>query len=156
MLRGNQSGVFIETAARRLRKYRGSLVVGTQSVNDFYATPGAQAAFDNADWMCLLSQKAESIAYLKKTDRIMMDGAMESLLASLKTEQGQYAEIMIYGPHGYAVTRLILDPFSQILYSTKAEEYAQVKSLQHQGHTLESAIGMVAQSRYGMRERRVS
>ena len=162
MLRGNQSGVFIETAARRLRKYRGALVVGTQSINDFYATPGAQAAFDNADWMCLLSQKAESIAYLKKTDRIMMDGAMETMLSSIKTEQGQYAEVMIYGPHGYAVGRLILDPFSMVLYSTKAEEYAHVKHLQAQGMTLEAAIQEVAKIRYHLRplerpmERKVS
>jgi len=148
MLRGNQSGVFIETAARRLRKYKGSLVVGTQSINDFYATPGAQAAFDNSDWMCLLSQKAESIAQLKKTDRIMMDGPMETLLNSLKTEQGQYAEVMIYGPHGYAIARLVLDPFSIILYSTKAEEYAEVKRMTGSGMKIEDAIEHVAQTRY--------
>ena len=58
MLRAKQSGLFIETASRRMRKYRGSLVVGTQSVNDFYATPAARAAFENSDWMCLLLPKA--------------------------------------------------------------------------------------------------
>jgi conjugal transfer ATP-binding protein TraC len=98
-----QSGVFIETAARRLRKYFGGLVVGTQSVNDFYTTPGAQAAFDNADWMCLLSQKDESIKLLKNSDRLAMDPAMERTLRSLRTEQGKYAEIMIKGPKGFAV-----------------------------------------------------
>jgi conjugal transfer ATP-binding protein TraC len=80
MLRGKQSGVFIETAARRLRKYFGGLIVGTQSINDFYATPGAQAAFDNADWMCLLSQKDESIELLKNSKRLSMDPAMERTL----------------------------------------------------------------------------
>ncbi|MDI9635789.1 ATP-binding protein [Geitlerinema splendidum] len=94
MLRGAQSDVFIETAARRLRKYFGGLVVGTQSVNDFYATPGAQAAFDNSDWMCLLSQKDESIELLKSSKRLSMDPAMERTLRSLHTEQGKYAEIM--------------------------------------------------------------
>ena len=73
LLRGKQSGTFIETAARRLRKYRGSLVVGTQSVNDFYATPAAQVAFENSDWLCLLSQKEESIKQLKASGRISMD-----------------------------------------------------------------------------------
>lgn len=67
LLRGGQGGVFIETLARRLRKYNGSLVVGTQSINDFFVNAGAQAAFDNSDWMCLLSQKTESIEQLKKT-----------------------------------------------------------------------------------------
>ena len=144
MLRGNQSGVFIETAARRLRKYFGSLIVGTQSVNDFYATPGAQAAFDNSDWMCLLSQKDESIKLLKNSDRLVMDAAMERILRSLRTEQGKYAEVMIKGPKGFAVGRLLLDSFSKILYSTKAEEFAAAQSLVSQGYSLRDAIQTIA------------
>lgn len=144
MLRGKQSGVFIETAARRLRKYFGGLVVGTQSINDFYATPGAQAAFDNADWMCLLSQKDESIELLKSSKRLSMDPAMERTLRSLRTEQGKYAEVMIKGPKGFAVGRLLLDQFSKVLYSTKADEFAAVQSLVNQGHSLKEAIQEVS------------
>ncbi len=144
MLRGAQSGVFIETAARRLRKYFGGLVVGTQSINDFYATPGAQAAFDNADWMCLLSQKDESIEMLKNSKRLSMDPAMERTLRSLHTEQGKYAEIMIKAPKGFAVGRLFLDPFSKILYSTKANEFAAVQGLVDQGLSLKEAIQRVS------------
>lgn len=140
MLRGAQSGVFIETAARRLRKYFGGLVVGTQSINDFYANPGAQAAFDNADWMCLLSQKDESIELLKNSKRLSMDPSMERTLRSLHTEQGKYAEIMIKGPKGFAVGRLILDEFSKILYSTKADEFTAVQELVRQGFSLKEAI----------------
>ena len=144
MLRGKQSGVFIETAARRLRKYYGGLIVGTQSINDFYATPGAQAAFDNSDWMCLLSQKDESIELLKNSKRLVMDPAMERTLRSLRTEQGKYAEIMIKGPKGFAVGRLFLDGFSKILYSTKADEFAAVEHLVAQGLSLKDAIARVA------------
>lgn len=145
MLRGKQSGTFIETAARRLRKYRGSLVVGTQSVNDFYATPAAQAAFENSDWMCLLAQKPESIKLLKESKRIAMDPTMEAMLTSVKTKQGQYAEVMITGPHGYAIGRLFLDPFSLILCSTKAEEFAAVQELTKQGMSLVDAIEKVSE-----------
>lgn len=147
MLRGSQSGVFIETLARRLRKYRGSLVVGTQSVNDFFVNPGAQAAFDNSDWMCLLSQKPESIEYLKKHDRLSLSPQKEALLKSVKTRQGQYAEVMISGVSGYAVGRLILDPFSNLLYSTKAEDYAALKALKEQGIGMEDAINTLNHQR---------
>jgi conjugal transfer ATP-binding protein TraC len=140
MLRGSQSGVFIETLARRLRKYRGSLIVGTQSLNDFFVNPGAQAAFDNSDWMCLLSQKPESIEQLKNTNRLSLTPQKEALLKSVKTRQGQYAEVMISGASGYAVGRLILDPFSSLLYSTKAEDYSAIQKLQHSGLTLQEAI----------------
>lgn len=144
MLRGQKTGEFIETAARRLRKYKGALVVGTQSVHDFYINPGAQAAFDNSDWLCMLSQKKESIEQLKGLGRLSTDTYMEQLLKSLRTEQGKYAEVMIRGPHGYAVGRLVLDPFSKILYSTKAEEFSAVQNLINQNVTLEEAIRIVA------------
>lgn len=140
MLRGAQSGVFIETLARRLRKYRGSLIVGTQSVNDFFVNPGAQAAFDNSDWMCFLSQKPESIDYLKKTDRVSLSPQKEALLKSVKTRQGQYAEVMVSGANGYAIGRLILDPFSSLLYSTKAEDYTDLHTLKNQGLSLGESI----------------
>jgi len=140
MLRSNQSGVFIETLARRLRKYYGSLIVGTQSINDFFVNPAAQAAFDNSDWMCLLSQKKESIEQLKKSGRIALTPLMEAQLSSVKTKHGSYAEIMIYSSNGYAVGRLILDPYSGLLYSTKAEEYAAVQALRAQGLSVSDAI----------------
>lgn len=147
LLRGSQSGVFIETLARRLRKYNGSLVVGTQSINDFFVNAGAQAAFDNSDWMCLLSQKSESIEQLKKSNRISLTPLMESQLKSVKTKQGQYAEVMIYGSSGYAIGRLLLDPYSQLLYSTKAKDYAMVQSLREKGFTIQQALEHILEQR---------
>ena len=140
MLRGNQGGVFIETLARRLRKYRGSLVVGTQSVNDFYACAGAQAAWDNSDWNCFLSQKEESIAQLKKGGRILLDKNKEEILNSVRTIHGKYAEVLINGADGYAVGKLVLDPFSGLLFSTKAEDYAAIKELQARGKNVAEAV----------------
>ena len=147
MLRAKQSGVFIETLARRLRKYKGSLVVGTQSINDFFQSPGAQAAFDNSDWMCMLSQKPESIEQLKKTDRLSISPQKEAQLKSVKTKQGQYAEVMIIGPLGYAVCRLMLDPFSSLLYSTKAEDFSAVKKLTKIGVSIGDAIKQLIKPR---------
>lgn len=150
LLQGTQGGAFIENLARRVRKYNGSLVVGTQSVNDFFTSPAAQAAYDNTDWMALLSQKQGSIAVLKESKRLgVVDPTMETLLNSVKNKQGEYAEAMIYGPHGYAIGRLILDPFSRILYSTKAQEFAAVKSLQAKGVSIEDAVEKVAVHVFG-------
>ena len=140
MLRGRQGGVFIETLARRLRKYRGSLVVGTQSVNDFYACAGAQAAWDNSDWNCFLSQKEESIAQLKNSSKILLDEVKEELMTSVKTVHGKYAEVLINGAEGYAVGKLLLDPFSSLLFSTKAEDYAAIKELQKSGKSISEAV----------------
>ena len=141
LLRGKQSGIFIETLARRLRKYNGSLVIGTQSVDDFYSTPGALAAFENSDWMCLLAQKATSIARFAESGKIELDDVKKSALESVHTLHGEYSEVLISDADGnYSIARLILDPFSQLLYTTKAQEHAQIKDLQKQGMTVAEAI----------------
>jgi conjugal transfer ATP-binding protein TraC len=147
MLRSRQSEIFIETLARRLRKYRGSLVVGTQSVNDFYSCAGAQAAWDNSDWNCFLSQKEESIAQLKNSKRILLDEYKEKVISSVKTVQGKYAEVLINGADGYAVGKLLLDPFSSLLFSTKPEDYAAVQELRGQGLPVSEAIETILKER---------
>jgi conjugal transfer ATP-binding protein TraC len=141
LLRGGQSGLFIETAARRLRKYNGALIVGTQSVNDFYANPGAQAAFENSDWLILLEQKGSSISHLKNSKRIGdISGFMEKMLKNVHTIKGKYAECFIHGPRGFAVGRLILDRYSQLLYTTDPKEFTKIRNLLDLGVELSAAL----------------
>lgn len=148
LLRGKQTGEFIETLARRLRKYRGSLVIGTQSVDDFFATPGALAAFENSDWMCLLSQKKSSIKRFAESGKIDLDEAKLAALESVQTVHGRYSEIMVMDADGgSAIVRLQLDPFSNLLYSTKAEEFSQIQDLQNQGLSTFEAIERVLQGK---------
>jgi conjugal transfer ATP-binding protein TraC len=141
LLRGGQTGLFIETLARRLRKYNGSLVIGTQSIEDFYAAPGAQAAFENSDWMCLLSQKSSSIQRLSESGKIDLSEGQRLALQSVKSRHGEYSEIMICDAEGnYSICRLVLDPFSTLLYSTQADEYSKIQQLQNEGFSLEESI----------------
>ena len=139
-----QGADFVESGVRQARKFYGSLVFGTQSVNDFYASPAAIAAFENSDWLCMLSQSKESIAQLKKCEKLSIDPALEELLNSVRTQQGSFAEIMIMGPYGSTVGRLMTDDFTRILYSTKPAEYSRVKDLQSKGMSLVDAISQVA------------
>jgi len=140
LLRGNQTGVFIETLARRLRKYYGSLVIGTQGIDDFYATPGAQAAFENSDWTCFLSSQSSS-TLLNEKGKLKFDEYQLKALDSLTKKQGAYSEVMICDNNGgYAISRLILDRFSQLLYSTEAREYSKLKELKAKGLSIAEAI----------------
>ena len=129
-LNESQMGVFTGMLARRLRQYNGSLVIGAQSINDFYVSKGALVAYEESDWMCLLSQEKESIEQIKKSEHISLDHPhMESLLKSLHVKRGQYAEIIISEPYGYSVGRLMLDSFLQMPYITKSNEYTDIKSI---------------------------
>lgn len=141
---GGAIGSFIEGFARRCRKYGGTLITGTQSIDDYYKNAGATAALNNSDWVCLLAQKPETIASLKKSQKVIMDDTKEKLLNSLKMSSGQYSEIMITNSDGYFVGRLILDPFSLALYSTKAEDVVKIKDLQAKGKSLIEAVEISA------------
>lgn len=95
-----------------------------------------------------MSQKKESIELLKRSGKFSVDEYTQKLLSTVSTKQGEYAEVMIKHESGSFVARLILDPFSRVLYSTTAEEFAQVKALEAEGKSLAEAIVEVARMRY--------
>ena len=148
LLKGGSAGDFIEAFARRVRKCKGALIVGSQSVNDFYQSEGARAVIDNSAWKCLLAQSSESIDALRKDDKLSMTPAMESALKSVDTKTGVYSEVMIYHSKlGYSVERLMLDRFSVLLYSTKAEEYRAIKDMTDKGISMADAIEQLSNQR---------
>lgn len=141
---GNQlESKLIDTATRRFRKYNACIVLGTQTVDDFYQTLGSKAAFNNCEWQCYFNQKGSAIELLKRDGKLTITPKQESLMKSLKTVHGKYSEVMICGPDGYAVGRLIMDPFSIMMYSTKGQEYTLVKKLVDQGLNVNEAINQL-------------
>lgn len=155
IMAGKQGRKFIEDLARRLRKYKSSLVTGTQTLADFYQSAAAQAAYQNSAWHCILSQKKDVIHAVTKDTQdstapsLNISPYEKELMISLKTLQGQYSEVLIRGPHGFAVGRLLIDPFSRILYSTQADEYASVKDYVSKGKSIVEAIELVAGQKFG-------
>lgn len=148
VLRGGASGDFIESGYRRARKYNGAFITGTQGIADYFQSPAATAAINNADWILMLRQKPESILALEKSERIMIDDAMRSQLMSIKTQAGAYSEIFVHGGQmGYGVGRLMLDPFSLLLYSSKAEDYEAIMHYRRSGMTITQAVNKVLQDR---------
>ncbi len=143
LLSGEDSRAFLEGAARRARKYRGALVTGTQSVNDYYANPAARAAWENSDWVIFLAQKDESVELLKSEKRIHCDPGMEQALKSLTTADGRFAELVLHGPDGWRVARLVLDPWSVALFSSRGPAFAEVERLKAEGLSTVEAIDRV-------------
>ena len=73
-----------------------------------------------------------------------MDDTFKQALTSLRMVDRQYSEALIYGPKGYAIGRLILDPYSIALYSSKASDWSRINDLMDQGHELPSALEQIA------------
>jgi conjugal transfer ATP-binding protein TraC len=72
---------------------------------------------------------------------------MKRQLSSVSTEHGHYSEIYVHGPMGSGVGRLILDPFSMLLYSTRAEDFQSIKELTDQGMSVVEAIDTILKQR---------
>ena len=154
LLSGEDSRAFLEGAARRARKYRGALVTGTQSVNDYYANPAARAAWENSDWVIFLAQKDESVELLKSEKRIHCDPGMEQALKSLTTVDGRFAELVLHGPDGWRVARLVLDAWSVALFSSRGPAFAAVEKLKAEGLGTVEAIDHIAGAERPTAERR--
>lgn len=139
------SASFIEAGYRRARKYGGAFGTITQSVEDYYKTEATRAMIENADWLFLLRQKPESIERLGKEGKLSLNEWTRRQMASVTTEHGLYSEIYVHCPLGSGVGRLILDPFSMMLYSTRAQDYEAIKSLTRQGMSVAEAIETLLQ-----------
>ena len=140
----------LASLARTIRKYNGSLILGTQSVNDFYINDTAKSILENSGWLFMLKQKKESVDLLLESKKLAFDDNQINLIKSLNVVPGKYSECLISSSSGYVVGRLILDPYSKILYSTSPTEFAAVQGLVKAGLSVHLAVEEVAQNVYGM------
>ncbi len=147
LMGAGSSASFIEAGYRRARKYGGAFGTITQSVDDYYKSEATRAMIENADWLFLLRQKAESIERLGKEGKLTLDEYTKRQMTSVNTEHGMYSEIYVHCPIGSGVGRLILDPFSMLLYSTRAQDYEAIKLLTNQGIAVTDAIEMILDQR---------
>ena len=147
LMGSGSSGSFIEAGYRRARKYGGAFGTITQSVDDYYKNEATKAAINNADWLFLLRQKPENIERLGKEGKLPLDEWLKRQLASVSTEHGHFSEIYIHSPMGSGLGRLLLDPFSMLVYSTRAEDYEAIKRLREQGMTVADAIEQLVTQR---------
>lgn len=148
LMGSGSSGHFIEAGYRRARKYGGSFGTITQSVDDYYKTEATKATINNADWLFLLRQKPENIDRLGREGKLTIDDWKKRELSSISTDHGNYSEIFVHSPMGSGIGRLLLDPFSMMLFSTRAEDFERIKNMKEQnGMTAEQAIEQILKER---------
>lgn len=142
-----ETAEFISEGYRRARKYNGIFCVGTQGIQDAYANEASEAAYTNADWKILLRQDKKSLEKLIQDGVINFSPAVKRMLLSLRTESGQYSEMLISSPNCDAVVRHIPDPFSLLMASSKAEDFNEVQQLLGQGHSTLETLNIMLQRR---------
>ena len=133
---------FLAAIARNLRRYGGSLVVCTQCFADLQTAGETQnnnnhrrAIFENSAWKIILPPNSitdfESHSEFK--EKI-------PLLRSLTFERGKYSEMLLSSSGIDVVGRLMLDSFSEAVFSTESGDFNFIKSREEQGMPMEQII----------------
>ena len=138
---------FIEEGYRRARKYNGMFCVGTQGIEDAYKNDASKAAYNNADWKILLRQDPKNLNKLIEDGMVSFTPAVKRMLTSLRTEGGQYSEMLISSPNGEAVVRHIPDPFSLLMASSNAADFNEVQALMDQGYSTVETLTIMLKRR---------
>jgi conjugal transfer ATP-binding protein TraC len=144
------AAAFIEKGFRTARKHKGAFVTITQKINDFYASSEAQAAWSCAENKIIMRQNEKSFKDFLNEQPDYFNEYEKNLIQSFKSSSvNGFSEFMVQQGAITSFHRLFLDPFSRIMYSSRAEEHQAVRELVEQGQTVANAVMAVAEKLYG-------
>ncbi|WP_434526474.1 type IV secretion system protein TraC [Photorhabdus asymbiotica] len=146
LLKGN-IGAFIEKGYRRFRKYHGAAITITQSINDIYKDSVGKSIADNSAFMLLLGQSESAVNEAEHHKRLALDESGYRFLRTVRSSKGVYSEIYVISKSGQGISRLIVDPFSMLLYSTAPQDVADIREKKAQGFKTEQAINQILHER---------
>lgn len=147
LLKEGEVSVFMEHAYRKFRKYGGSVVIATQSINDLYENQVGRAIAENSASMYLLGQTEETVESVKRSGRLALSDAGFNILKTVHTVQGIYSEIFIKSKTGMGIGRLIVGEFQKLLYSTDPRDVDAIDQHVKRGLTIPDAIRAVLKDR---------
>lgn len=148
LIKSGPVSIFIEHGFRKFRKYGGSAIIATQSLNDLYENPVGRAIAENANMMLLLGQKPETIASIRDSGRLVLSEAGFNLLSTVASVGGVYSEIFVKSGHiGVGVGRLIVSNFEKMLFSTAPEDVNAIENYTNRGLNVTDAINHVLRDR---------
>lgn len=147
LLKEGEVAIFMEHAYRKFRKYGGSVLIATQSVNDLYENAVGRAIAENSANMYLLGQTAETVESIKATKRLSLPEFGYEMLKGVHTIKGVYSEIFIKSNAGTGIGRLIVSEFFKLLYSTDPEDVVAIDKYTNRGLSIAEAVRAVMRER---------
>lgn len=132
---------FIEEAFRVFRKHNKSCGLSTQTMMDL--GPRSPLVM-NSETIILTKQRREAIEYMQKENMLSISPWQYEMLHTLQRHGSEYSDIFVYTTdRGAGFLRFVLDKFTQLVYSTNADEVTRIKYYRDQGLTLTQAIEAV-------------
>ena len=142
---------FILTAYRQFRKHNASITMVTQSLGDVYAHSAGSAISENAGSKVFLGQKADAVRRMADENKLSMDKFWLEQLLSVQTQKGHFSELFFETGSAMGVGRLILSPFTLLLFSTDGTDRRDLRQFTDKGYSTVDAAGLVLKRR-GIRE----
>lgn len=140
------SANFVNEGYRRAPKYGGNFITVTHGLDDYENNSTSKMCYDNAYYKIFLGASKSTIDTLKKSNQL--DAFGERLIRSLKVTN-EYSEFLMICEENSTIHRLIVDPFSRVLNTTRGPEVEALKRLTSSGMPLAEAISQVALEVYG-------
>ncbi|MCA6065392.1 TraC family protein [Thalassolituus marinus] len=138
---------FILTAYRQFRKNNAAMAMITQSLNDVYQHAAGRAIAENAGNRLYLGQKVDSLEQMFDEKKIVLEHFWFDQLKSVRTEKGYFSEIFFDTSVAKGVGRLVLSPYSLLLFSTASDDRIAIRNERKRGWSIHQAAIRVLQSR---------
>ena len=147
LLSHKHAGTFIQNGYRRARKQNASFITITQSFADYYQNDTARAALENADIRFVLRQKEESLRFMESQKKVAFSPWEMNAIKNIRMREGEYSECLFSTPDTVpALLQIRFDPFSRLLYSSRATDVARVETLMQKGLSVTDAISTILES----------
>ncbi len=147
LLSHKHAGTFIQNGYRRARKQNASFITITQSFADYYQNDTARAALENADIRFVLRQKEESLRFMESQKKVAFSPWEMNAIKNIRMREGEYSECLFSTPDTVpALLQIRFDPFSRLLYSSRATDVARVETLMQKGLSVTEAISTILES----------
>lgn len=116
--------MFIEEGYRTARRHNGSFGTVTQSINDKNLSTASLAAYDNSSFKFTLMQDAKSFqAFKTKEPDIFSEFEFELVKKFPPAKSVGYSSLLVNVGEYSSFHRLLLDPITNALFSSKGEDF---------------------------------
>jgi len=108
---------FLETMARRIRKYYGALGIITQKIGDFFKNQATRDIFDNTSNKIFLRQDQMSIQAAEMDGSLPLDKGMIELMKTIKSKPPLFSELLIKQEEKFFIAGVITDRVAHWIYT---------------------------------------
>jgi conjugal transfer ATP-binding protein TraC len=145
---GGSTAEYIENGFRRARKNGGSFVIISQNLYEVAKGDVGAAIMANSDWKILFRQDRDAFNMLLDSKRFNANETEQRIISTLQTEQGVFSEAFVrMGNNQSGVFSFWPDPFMKLLFSSNAQDYAQINQYRERGFPVTEAIHQVLKDR---------